>query len=456
MPSESRLQVETGLAIWTRSEEARRAADTASLDRWLARLGALILIVALLYIFIGPTPYDHELVLDPETGGGVMSPINRIIWLVLFGFCAPILWFRRLELPAVVRRLWPVLLLYGWFAASLVWSLDPVAAQRRLFLFVVDLTIAVALSLSFRDGRQFHRAMAWACALMVAIDLGSWIVMPAESMTDLGLAAIHTHKNTLGSVMLLSSMICGSHVLSQRRLVGRIFWSVVLVAAMILLAASRSKTSQAVFVAVALFAPILIWMLRQSTRVLWGVAASALVALVFAYLAWCYTQALDPLEPVQGLTFTQRKDIWLFVIDQIKLHPWRGLGFGSFWDIDPRLQPSLQTDEWFAHPDSPTNEAHDGYLDLWVTTGLIGLIGALIVLARWTSRAVARLRQALISERTEDADRRPYTLYQALFLLMFVGHNLLESSYFTANAALGLMVLLDGVDIDLRGGRLNR
>ena len=459
MPSDLIAGDVLGLDRWTREQDERRAANAASLDRWLARLGSLILILTLLYVFVGPTPFDHQVTVDPDTGGSVMSPINRYVWLIMLALSGPILWFRRGRLIEAAKRIWPLFVLYAWFAATLAWALDPAAAERRFFLLVVDLIMCAAISLSMRDGRQLHRALAWACGIMVGIDLACWVILPTQSMTDIGLAAIHSHKNTLGSVMLLSGMVCGPYILAQQTRWGRVFWSLVVLAGFALLVASRSKTSLGIFIGVALFAPVLMWTLSRSVRGLWGliaVAVTAVAGLLLAYLAWCYNQTLDPLAPVEGLTFTERKDVWRFVIGQAELHPWRGLGFGSFWDIDPHIQPSLQTDEWFARPDSPTNEAHDGYLDLWVTTGLVGLAGALAILARWTWRMLESLRQALIGGMADGPARLPYALFQSLFVVIFIGHNFLESSFFAANTTLGLLVLLNGVDVDLRRGVVQR
>lgn len=131
-------------------------------------------------------------------------------------------------------------------------------------------------------------------------------------------------------------------------------------------------------------------------------------------------------------------------------HPWRGLGYGSFWDIDPKIQPSLQTDEWFAQPDSPTNESHNGYLDILVTTGAIGLAAALALLLRWVFGALAALRQALTATEPDLQSRRAYAVYQALLPLILIGHNVTESSYFAGNSVFGFLILLLGVELDLR------
>ena len=434
---------------WRRIQADRRQARLAVADHWTAMAAAGLLILMVLYVLIGNKPYVHVVALDPLTGATEMSPINRYIWLLLGALSVPLLWLRRGDLLPAAGRLWPLLLVMAWFALTTRWAIDPGASSRRLLLYGINVVICVAVSLGLRDAKRTHAALAVACAIVVLIDLFSWILMPARSMTELGLAAIHSHKNTLGAVMLLSAFVCGTYAAGRTTRRQQIFWWAITVFAVILLVASRSKTSLGIMVAMAAFTPAFVWLLKQRTMTILSlVAVGALIgaAAVFFYLAAAYSIGMDPADPVRGVTFTQRRDVWRFVYHQILLNPVQGVGFGSFWDVNPRVQPSLQTDYWFARPDAFTNEAHNGYLDITVTTGLVGLAGALFLLGRWMLEGVLAMRRAaLVSP--------PATLAAATFLgvfpLLIFGHNFMESSYWTANAIYGTIILIVGTDLDL-------
>ncbi len=431
--------------------EARRGEDNL-----VALWSGFVLVLMLLYLMIGQTPYQHEVTLDPLTGAAVASPLNRIIWLGLLGLATPIFWFRRGEILDMTKRLWPLLLLFGWFAATTRWAIDPATSNKRLVLYIINLLVAVALVAGLRDARRMHAALATACAIIIIIDLGSWILMPAKSMSVLGLAAIHNHKNTLGSVMLLSSLVISPYVLFQPRLSARLFWGAMFLGCVALLIGSKSKTSMAIVLVSLGVIPVLLIALRLRTAALHALlitAGLALVAVIFGWLAWCYARGLDPLYPLRDVTFTQRTDVWRFALDQFSRQPLKGLGFASFWDVDPKVQPSLQTDEWFAQPNSYTNESHNGYIDLLVTTGVFGLIGALLLLARWTFRGLALTRRSLMAPAGEIQQALPHNLFLGVFPLMFFIHNWMESSYFTANAMYGIIILLVGIDIDMRHAR---
>jgi len=218
------------------------------------------------------------------------------------------------------------------------------------------------------------------------------------------------------------------------------------------LVASLSKTSLGILAGVIVLTPLVLALLRSRLPVILGwlsLVVFALSAGLFGWMAFNDVQGRDPFAFIAQITFTERTDVWRFVWSQAVSHPWTGVGFGSFWDVDPAVQPSLQTDLWFAQPDAATNEAHNGYLDIFVTTGVIGLAGALFVLFRWIGKGIGLMRRSLIMPGYDRA-QRAYAVYLGAFALMVFVHNFMESSYFTANAMYGVIILLIGVEIDRR------
>ena len=431
-----------------------RAPSPSDIDKpWAARLATLLLIATVLFMLIGPDPYQHEQPLDPETGAAILSPAHRYAWFVLTGLAAPVLWLHRSQLADLFKRLWPLLILFGWFIASTAWALEPPTSQRRLFLLICQTAIGIACVLGLGRAKAMHRALAIACAIIVLIDLASWILLPGISQTDLGLAAIHNHKNTLGLAMMFAEFVCAPYVFTQKTWRGRLFWAFIVVSGAALLIASHSKTSINITVAAFAATPPLLAILGVRRAVLLSILTGALAALTAAALVWLsisYLHGRDPLEPIRGVTFTQRTDVWQFVLSRVALRPMTGVGFSSFWDINPMIQPSLQTDLWFAQPDSPTNEAHDGYLDLLVTTGFIGLGLSLFVVWRWVLRGLLLLRRTLRSTSAETRAGLPYLTFLCFFPILIALHNFLESSYFNTVGLFSFMVVMMGVDVDWR------
>lgn len=70
---------------WLSRIDAVQEARGHQADQVLALWAGAVLVLMLLYICIGPNPYQHDITLDPLTGGAETSPINRLIWLGLLG-----------------------------------------------------------------------------------------------------------------------------------------------------------------------------------------------------------------------------------------------------------------------------------------------------------------------------------------------------------------------------------
>ncbi len=442
----------TALGRWRMRRRAGREAAGRRADEAIGAYTRIVLAASTLYVLIGHSPFTHELVFDPMTGGAITSPVNRYFWMGLFVLAAPILILRLQEAVRVARAAWPLVVIIVWFAATTLWAIDPAAAQRRFFVELIVVLLCIAVRTGLPDGRDFQETFAFTVAGIVVLDLASWILLPAQSMTDIGLAAIHNHKNTLGAVMLLCGVILVPIVVLARRGWRRLPGVALLVAGALLLMASRSKTSEGLALGAALLGPVVMGLLGLRTRLLWSLlvlALAAVAAILFAWIAACGLLGLDPFAPIESLTFTKRVDVWGFVLREVAKHPFTGVGYSSFWDVNPLVQPSLKTDEWFAKPDAPTNEAHNGFLDLLVTTGIPGLVGGVVLLLRWILGAGFLVRRALLDKAPAVRASLPWALTLLTFTLVFVAHNFMESSYFNPESAFGFIILLVGVAVDV-------
>ena len=170
---------------------------------------------------------------------------------------------------------------------------------------------------------------------------------------------------------------------------------------------------------------------------------------MFSYLAWSAHIGTDPWAPFAGVTFTSRTDIWAFVLEEVGKRPWLGAGYGSFWAINPAVQPSLKTDQWFGTY-AIINEAHDGYLDLLAMSGVVGLAGALGVVFRTigiAGRAVGRAQSAPLAWRTGQM-ARPTAVFHMSLLVGLLVHNVTESNLFSNNSTLVVAFLFTALDLE--------
>jgi O-antigen ligase len=84
-------------------------------------------------------------------------------------------------------------------------------------------------------------------------------------------------------------------------------------------------------------------------------------------------------------TFTGRTDMWKVFL-KIAGNPWVGTGFQSFW-LGERMQKVLR-----AFPEHWYNQAHNGYLEVFLNLGWIGVVLLALLLAHGYRRIVAAYR----------------------------------------------------------------
>jgi len=425
-----------------------RKARAAHGDAWVQRLALACLVITLLYVVFGVPGEDTT-----DTGQtDRVSALNSWIWLALLLMSTPIALRRWREVAGLLLGCWPLLALFALFGLSVTWALDPSASFRRFLFTLVQLALFSTLLVGIRRAPLIHVAIAAVCTVAALADLASWVVAPGMAMTDEGFAGLQGQKNQTGLLLMYGILAAVPCMFLLRGRLSRLALAGGTVLMLALLVATRSTTSQSVVIAAALGMPVLLVVARLPVRVIWAIVAMAVLGLVmaaFGYLAWCAITRLDPWLPMRGVTFTARTDIWSFVVDEIAKRPWLGSGYSSFWGINPAVQPSLKTDMWFG-VDVIITEAHSGYLDLWATNGIIGLVGGLLVLGRaivLAFMAFARAGSVEQSWRDGRLARATATFYLAL-LLGLVIHNFTESNLFSNNGLLAVAFMLCLLDLE--------
>ena len=101
-------------------------------------------------------------------------------------------------------------------------------------------------------------------------------------------------------------------------------------------------------------------------------------------LAMFFGGASLPRVPGQGVNFTGRTDIWAAVIPRPPTGV--GAGFESFWISPDGRKYGAAFSGWW-HPEG-LNEAHDGYIEVYLNLGWIGVCLIALILISGYRRAV--------------------------------------------------------------------
>ncbi|MCS6779288.1 MAG: O-antigen ligase family protein [Geminicoccaceae bacterium] len=267
-------------------------------------------------------------------------------------------------------------------AASTIWSVLPAISARRALAFATFSLLAVILAVRWSP-RELVERLLWLALVVVAVSLAFQLALPDLSrMSDGAWRGAFTHKNGLGHVSSFAIVIL--LVGWRHRLAPRALVALGLLAAVLLLIASRSATS---LVVTALAAGLFLLLGRGGLP---PAAKAALVSLAVAALAllglWVL---LEPEAAVallgRDLTFTGRLPLWEHVLARIAERPWTGWGYQAYWAVPAFADYVMLTLGW------PAPNAHSGYLDVALGLGWPGLLLALLLLAQALVRALRTL-----------------------------------------------------------------
>lgn len=121
-------------------------------------------------------------------------------------------------------------------------------------------------------------------------------------------------------------------------------------------------------------------------------------------------------------TLTGRTEIWQTVLSE-PINPILGTGYTSFW-LGERLQRI-----WARFPRTPLLQAHNGYIEVYLNLGLVGLV--LIGGVLWTGLRNARRRLHLYT--TGNLDDSLFRTFAIAYILAYLIYNTTEATFVGLN-----------------------
>lgn len=348
---------------------------------------------------------------------------------------------RRANWPQILSNNRWVFALFAYMVISVAWSEYPAVSFKRWARTCGDLIIAL-LILTEADPAQSARAVFRRSAY-VLLPLS---VVLIKYFRDIGIAytedgamtmwiGVTTHKNVLGYV----SMVCGLFALDSvlagwKKKVPRPELLLLLLSVWLLLGSS-SASSKTSFITFCLGAAVLLvlrlFSAKNSGKLLSTMPAAAFLLLVAVFFYWTFSDSLvESAVRASGrdLTLTGRTDIWAAVLAIGPGNPLTGRAYGSFWMGDRAVN---LYNRFFVG----LHQSHNGYIDIYLELGLLGLCLLACVVASAFSAISRRIR----------AGSLPDLLRMTLFLIILV-HNITESSYGRPNHLLWFLFLLVSIE----------
>jgi exopolysaccharide production protein ExoQ len=365
------------------------------------------------------------------------SPIDRLAYLALM--ILALAWMmgdygRRRALIETARKNRYLLLFYGFMLFSVLFSAFPMVSLKRFIKTSGTLVMVLLVWTSENPRKTFTDLLARYLGAVMVLSLLFIYALPdvgtnVELDGYVSWVGITTQKNSLGSLAALSSLFYIWVILNRERCVRRGVAVVLLILSLYLLLGSSSTTAQVIA-----FIGSFVFVAHRAFRASTGRRGAAIIVLWLAVMALgilVLRLMVDkplPAYLVEGLgkdiTLTGRTFLWAEVVRYAMLRPWFGYGFGGFWLGD------LGNDLWTTFNWQP-NQAHNGYLDVFVQLGAVGSTLFLGVIIQAGARVAGALRR----------DRRLGIFLFVLFMNCIVT-NFSESSFIRLNSLYWFVFLL--------------
>ena len=303
----------------------------------------------------------------------------RLIYAVvhLLSFCFLLLRWKKVL--AMLRRNGLIVALIVFIALSFLWSDSGSLTLRRSIALVGTSFFGAYLASRYTFKEQVE-LLGWIMGAVVILSLVFVVAVPslgiATGVHEGAWRGIFTHKNGLGSRMVLSGITFWVLALDAKRY-RWLLWGLLGSSVMILIF-SQSLGSLLGFVL-----PLSAFFIYRALRwnILFLVPFGLMLILVVGFPAGWMWVHLDQVLIALGKdpSLTGRTELWDLVIQAIYRRPFLGYGYQTFWQ-------GLSGESAFIWraiglDNLPTWHAHNGILQLFLDTGLLGVV--LFLLGFW-------------------------------------------------------------------------
>lgn len=335
------------------------------------------------------------------------SPYLKAVSLAIYGITIVRVFLRRNEAVGLIRENRALVFFFLLTLGSVVWSIDRSATLHTWTTLFGSTLVALDLSIHYSLEKQLRLvcvALVSVMVLSVVVELVTPGLIPGQDMEGSAWHGVFGVKNVFGKAVCLTVVAC--FCLLRKSIILRFLMVGAGVALGILSQSTSSVGYLAIIVATFALLPVLKW---KPTPRRFAVSAILLATVIVVYFAVTnlesVTAALDKDPHLTG-----RTDLWEYAIDCIKEKPLLGYGYEAFWTYDSvparRIREAIN---WDSAP-----HAHNGYIDLTLGVGIIGLLVYLALLTIFAKRAYVYFAGG-----PEDYRRWPLTFLAFTFFYQF-------------------------------------
>ncbi|MBE9046760.1 O-antigen ligase family protein [Pleurocapsales cyanobacterium LEGE 10410] len=348
----------------------------------------------------------------------INAKISVLIYLVTF-ILLGIRW--KKSLVAFSRNTF-LLILVGVFCFSYFWSINPEQTMRFSVYAVGTTGIGLYLATRYTLSEQIN-LLTWTYGLLLILSILFALGVPQygimSGVHEGALRGVFTHKNQFGAFMAPGGVIFLLNAFRKNKY-SWLYWCLLVLncAAMIMSQSATALGTFTIMLILCLTYRIFRW--RYEVMVL-AVLTITVIGFISLIVAAGYISSDSLFGSVgKDATLSGRTLIWQYVWDQIQLRPWLGYGLAAFWNGYNGPSGYIQLATRIA-----VIYAHNGFLDIWLSIGLVGLSVFVISFLGTLVRSLALLRKT----------NTPEGFWPLLFLTYILLSNLTEGTISSFNTS---------------------
>ena len=346
----------------------------------------------------------------------INAEISILIYIITW-FLLLARWKRLISVFSQNKLIW---ILMGVICFSYFWSVNP-EQTLRFSLYALG-TTSFGLYLAIRYTlRQQLSLFGWTYGLLLVLSILLAVAIPQYGIMggvhEGALRGVFTHKNQYGAFMALGGVVFFLNAVRGEKY-SWIYWGLLVLgcASMVM---SQSTTALATFLVMVILCIIYRIFRWRYEVMLSAVLAVTIIGLIALIWVAGYIGADSFFSSVgKDATLSGRTDIWRYVWDQIQLRPLFGYGLAAFWNGYEGPSGYVQLAMRIA-----VIYAHNGFLDIWLSIGLVGLSVFLAGFVITSKQSLALLRKS----------NTPEGFWPLLFLTYILLSNLTEGTITTMN-----------------------
>ncbi|MGB5715447.1 MAG: O-antigen ligase [Waterburya sp.] len=344
----------------------------------------------------------------------INAKISVLVYLVTFILLA-MRWRRTLAVFSSNIFLW---ILMGIVCFSYFWSISPDQTMRFSIYAIGTTGIGLYLATRYTLSEQMH-LLTWTYALLLILSILFAIGIPhygiSSGVHEGALRGVFTHKNQFGAFMAPGGVIFLLNALRGGQYIW-LHWGLLVLncGAMVM---SQSTTALGTFGLM-----LILCLIYRIFRWRYEVMISAILAVtVLGFISLIIVAGYVGSDSIfnslgKDATLSGRTFIWQYVWDQIQLRPWLGYGLSAFWQGYDGPSGYVQLAMRI-----PIVYAHNGFLDIWLSIGIVGLGIFILSFVNSTVQSLALLRMT----------NTPEGFWPLLFLTYILLSNLTEGTITT-------------------------